>query len=81
MKKKRNKVLLTATLVSTAMTMGGCGDFFPWSNQNASVYGPPPEEFSVEENRNAGVYGPPPDEEVTVTPAIEENREITEEEE
>lgn len=62
MKKKRNKVLLTATLVSTAMTMGGCGDFFPWSNQNANVYGPPPEDY------------------VTVTPAVEENREITEEE-
>jgi len=71
--KKSKKLLITASLVSTAVTMGGCR-FLPWMNETPSVYGPPPDEyvtatpvsdFDAEENVNAGVYGPPPEEEVT----------------
>ena len=71
--KKSKKLLITASLVSTAVTMGGCR-FLPWMNETAAVYGPPPDEyvtvtpisdFDVEENVNAGVYGPPPEEMVT----------------
>lgn len=73
MKKNKKKMLITASLVSTAMTLGGCR-FLPWMNRNADVYGPPPEEyltatpvpeFSAEDNQNAGVYGPPPEESET----------------
>ena len=41
----KKKVLLTASLVSTAMTMGGCGLFEVWNNQNRCVYGPPPDDY------------------------------------
>lgn len=42
--KKGKKLLLTASLVSTAVTMGGCR-FLPWMNEAAGVYGPPPDEY------------------------------------
>ena len=42
--KKGKKLLVTASLVSTAMTMGGCR-FLPWMNEAAGVYGPPPDEY------------------------------------
>lgn len=42
--KKGKKLLVTASLVSTAMTMGGCR-FLPWMNENADVYGPPPDNY------------------------------------
>lgn len=42
--KKGKKLLVTASLVSTAMTLGGCR-FLPWMNENADVYGPPPDEY------------------------------------
>ena len=42
--KKGKKLLVTASLVSTAMTLGGCR-FLPWVNENADVYGPPPDEY------------------------------------
>ncbi len=38
--KKGKKLLLTASLVSTAMTMGGCR-FLPWMNDDQPVYGVP----------------------------------------
>lgn len=42
--KKGKKLLVTASLVSTAITMGGCR-FLPWMNENADVYGPPPDNY------------------------------------
>ncbi len=42
--KKGKKLLVTASLVSTAVTMGGCR-FLPWMNEAAGVYGPPPDEY------------------------------------
>lgn len=44
MKKTGKKLLVTASLVSTAVTMGGCR-FLPWANFGAGVYGPPPDEY------------------------------------
>ena len=38
--KKGKKLLITASLVSTAMTMGGCR-FLPWMNDEQPVYGVP----------------------------------------
>ncbi len=38
--KKGKKLLLTASLVSTAMTMGGCR-FLPWKNSDQPAYGVP----------------------------------------
>ena len=38
--KKGNKLLLTASLVSTAMTVGGCR-FLPWKNSDQPAYGVP----------------------------------------
>lgn len=40
--RKGKKLLVTASLVSTAMTVGGCR-FLPWMNEAAEVYGPPPD--------------------------------------
>ena len=86
MKKTGKKVLVTTTLVSAAVTMGGCR-FLPWANSNAAVYGPPPEEyvtatpiseFDVEENVNAGVYGPPPEEDVAPESLQEETEGVEE---
>jgi len=42
--KKGKKLLVTASLVSTTMTLGGCR-FLPWMNENADVYGPPSDEY------------------------------------
>ena len=42
--KKGKKLLITASLVSTAMTLVGCR-FLPWRNDNANVYGPPPDDY------------------------------------
>lgn len=42
--KKGKKLLVTASLVSTAVTMGGCR-FLPWMNETPAVYGPPPDEY------------------------------------
>ncbi len=38
--KKGKKLLVTASLVSTAVTMGGCR-FLPWANDSQPVYGVP----------------------------------------
>ncbi len=38
--KKGKKLLITASLVSTAMSMGGCR-FLPWENSEQPVYGVP----------------------------------------
>ena len=38
--KKGKKLLLTASLVSTAMTVGGCR-FLPWKNSDQPAYGVP----------------------------------------
>lgn len=56
--KKGKKLLVTASLVSTAMVVGGCR-FLPWANSNACVYGPPPEEYDPSRNIEASVYGVP----------------------
>ena len=58
MKKTGKRALVTATLVSAAMTMGGCR-FLPWANSNANVYGPPPEEFDPKYNIAQPEYGVP----------------------
>ncbi len=74
--KKGKKLLVTASLVSTAMTLGGCR-FLPWMNENADVYGPPPDEYvtmtpvpgeeeSATETRNTYTY-----EELSEMPAEE----------
>lgn len=56
--KKSKKLLVTASLVSTAMVVGGCR-FLPWANSNASVYGPPPEEYDPRWNMEQPEYGVP----------------------
>lgn len=58
MKKTGKRALVTATLVSAAMTMGGCR-FLPWANSNANVYGPPPEEYDPKYNIAQPEYGVP----------------------
>ncbi len=58
MKKTGKKVLVTATLVSAAVTVGGCR-FLPWANSNACVYGPPPEEYDPRWNMEQPEYGVP----------------------
>ena len=56
--KKSKKILVTASLVSTAMVVGGCR-FLPWMNENAAVYGPPPEEYDPRWNMEQPEYGVP----------------------
>ena len=74
--KKGKKLLVTASLVSTTMTLGGCR-FLPWMNETPAVYGPPPDEYvtmtptpeeeeSVTETRNIYTY-----EELSEMPAEE----------
>ena len=74
--KKGKKILVTASLVSTTMTLGGCR-FLPWMNETPAVYGPPPDEYvtmtptpeeeeSVTETRNIYTY-----EELSEMPAEE----------
>lgn len=73
--KKGKKLLVTASLVSTAMTLGGCR-FLPWVNENADVYGPPPDEYVtmkpvLEAEEEDGTDITPIPEDVTFSP--EEN--------
>ncbi len=74
--KKGKKILVTASLVSTTMTLGGCR-FLPWMNETPAVYGPPPDEYvtmtpapeeeeSATETRNIYTY-----EELSEMPAEE----------
>ena len=42
--KKGKKLLVTASLVSAAVTVGVCR-FLPWMNENTDVYGPPPDYY------------------------------------
>lgn len=56
--KKGKKLLVTASVVSTAMIVGGCR-FLPWANSNAAVYGPPPDDYDPRWNIAQPAYGVP----------------------
>ena len=71
--KKGKKLLVTASLVSTAVTMGGCR-FLPWMNETPAVYGPPPDEYvtltpALEAEEEAeGRFTPTPEEDEVFSP-------------
>lgn len=71
--KKGKRLLVTASLVSTAMTVGGCR-FLPWMNENADVYGPPPDYYVTAtpvpeaEEEAEGRFTPTPEEDEVFSP-------------